>query len=489
MAKQKVPPLGMPAARPFHLEADRDNAERTPLFVVRYNNLALGYEEMVACGLRNEYGAFESRDVLGFTHAEMETLLKRNGHIMMAQRYGSTQPNVEWVKLERELSFPDDMNGLFQKEAMLQYPFETRNFNGCSQSKFSYLLSRMLGPVVKRKILFDTPHGYQKPYQPRGAFQVHVYSTPHGDDFDHAPRKIWGYDVYSRDAFVPEGVKEDAGVLIKDGDYAVAELFENALYIHHDLVHSGTDNEFRIMARLLQEVVKILDDPEVFAEELRKARTVFMEAQQKLFERIVQGSIPKRTQRTNTQLVEARENADRLRKEYFEANRHLFGLQNALLDPKVVAGRFREELEKLQQGKVACVEKVVLNGDDDRYSELEVYTTELTARYPREDTEYLLGRYRIVLRLDYDADCDGLITMFNLDRQPEGNHHPHVEANGRPCLGNLSTELPEYVAHFEIEAAITLAIAFLQTLTRDDNGYISISYFPVVPPKDKKEDS
>jgi len=483
----RVSLLGMPAARRFDLQADRDKERNKQLFVVPYDDLSLGYSEMKACGIKDAYGWFENRSALGFTHAEMEKLLERSG-LSMVQRYGSTLADVEWVSLRKAPHYPDDINGMLQGEAMLRYPFETKNFDGHGRYEFSYLVSRMLGPVVKRKILFEVPHGRRRSYHDRGAFQVYVWSTPHEESQTcNAPWAIWGYEVDMRDGFVPLPGREDAGVLIKDGDYAIAELFENALYIHYDIVHYGTPNEFRIMVHLLQEVAKHLSDPEGFANELLRERAVFLEEQQAAFENLVQKAIPARTKRHQAQVEEARKEVGRLRERYFEVHRILFGLEHTMLDPEVVARRFREELVKLQQGKVACVEKVVLVGGNGReFPKLHVYTTELKARYPDCDTEYLMGRYRIELRLGRDADDGRLIKMWNLDRQPENCNHPHVDSNGIPCLGNLDMQLPEYVAHFEIEAAITLAIAFLQSLNHDDHGYVGTDEFPIIKNSEKE---
>jgi hypothetical protein len=381
-------------------------------------------------------------------------------------------------------------------EAMLAHQFEVKQFNGEGQDKFAYLVSRILGPTVNRKIIFSVPHGVRQPYSNLGGFQVYVWSTPdetcHRDHDGWTPSCIWGYNVdHIHGPFRPDPMRPDAGMLIKDGDYAVAELFENALYIHHDLVHESTADALHIMARVLQEAANYVRNPEKLKDEICKAREAYLQKQQAEFEALVQKAIPSRAENRKGNMDAARREVARLRQQCFEAERKLFGLEHAMLDPAVVAERFRSEFAKLQQGKVAFVEKVEFRVDGDDVPQMHVYTSELTAKDTRSGKTYVLGHYRIELNLDakkdeYDEYYDSTIKMFNLDRQPEDYHHPHVDTDGTPCLGNLGQQLPEYVAHFEIEAAITLAIAFLQTLNPDDGGWVYIQNFPLVD-QDNKE--
>lgn len=476
-------PLGMPAARPFSLEI----ADSAPLFMVPLRSFwSWGHRTIAKSGIDlGNYGEFENASVLGFTHAEMEELLKRTGMIM-SERYGSTKKSVEWAVLAPKPDLPGDVAKLFTDEAMLVHPFQVAHFEGDGKNTFSYLVSRMLGPVVGRKIIFGTPnlysHSRYHPYDNRGGFQVYVWSTPDENDVRtyYGPhQRIWGNvvdDDGGGNAFQMSSPRSDAGVLIKDGDYAVAELLENALYIYHNLAYRCTPDALRIMARVLQEAAKYLREPEMFAGELRKIREAYFAQQKEAFEALVQRAIPNRAERRSDDIAVVKGKIARLRKEYFEAERTLFGLQHAAIDPAIVAERFRSEIAKLQEGKVALVERVEFRTMGEM-PQIHAYTLELSATDPDDGRVYLLGRYRIVLNLAYEENDANPILMFNLDRQPGGFHHPHVDEDGVPCLGNLDEQLPEYIAHFEIEAAITLAIAFLQTVNPEDNGYVDISRF------------
>lgn len=479
-------PLGMPAARRFSLRASRNR----PVFVVSQSSLGNVYHEV---NLRDAgidwdtYGVFEDTRVFAFNETEMGELLTRTG-LVMIQRFGSTRANVEWVVLAKKPDLPADVSKSSINGAFLHHLFEQPRdaFEGECWITFSYLVSRILGPVVKRKITFSVPHGYHHEYNSRGGFQVYVWSTPSADTSRDTvpPTHIMGYEVDRRDeCFLPLPVRKNAGVLIKDGGYAVAELLENALYIHHDLVHRGSENAFRMMARILEEAAKILQNPTTLANKIAKARAPYIEKQKNAFSDLVKRAIPERTLRHKSMLENARKEATERRKEYFDAERKVFGLTQAVIDPVAVESKFRAEFAKLQEGRVEFVEKVELEARKGTPL-IHVYTSAITAVNPRTGDTHLMGHYNMVVDLDIDREADNedlMIRMFNLDRVTEDTkcHHPHVDEEGIPCLGNLCEQLPEYIAHFELEAAVTLAIAFLQTMTPGD-WFVGPEDFPIV---------
>lgn len=467
--------LGMPAARPFVL----DGSEK--VFVVRANTLndvvsAKHLRDYIGIDYSVERADFEGKSVLGFSEPELRTFLDRSG-LVVVERYGSNIPNIEWVRLIRKPDLPWFMGWkLHDNGAFLDYQFQFKRWEGDNWQGMAYVVTRTLSQVLKRKILFDVPHGHAAECTDRGAFQIYVWSTPRSSSRAHTPpEEIWGYPVNCRDSsFQPTG-QTPSSVIIRDGAWAVAEMLPNALYIHHDLVHRGTSNELKIMLKLLTEVARFVGDPAEYEAFVQRAREAHAKEQREIFTCLVEKSIPERSKRHEELVSLTKEKIDRVRGELVTAERELFGLQQSLLDPKEVARRFEEELLKLQQGKVALVQDLFFRAHRGGIPRLHALTEEITSVNPSTGKTHLLGQYEIIF------DLERAQTRFlNRDRRPEGVHGPHLDNDGSPCFGNIADDMAGYIGHFEIEAALALAIAFLQSPNMDDSWGRKIRYFPVV---------
>ena len=428
----------------------------------------------------SSYAKFEDKDVIAFGETDLVSFLDQSG-LVIIERYGSNTPHVEWIRFAQKPTLPASVEKqLRNKSRMLEHQFEvgqwsSENFE--SWRRVSYVVARILTPVLGKKIILDVPHGHAHEYAERGAFQIYVWSTPDaGNQRNHRPpRSIWGHGVDTRDdGYQPSGTAP-ASVSIRDGDWIVAELLPNALYIHHDLVHNGTDTELKIMARLLTEAATILADPAGFEARITQAREESAKRQQQIFRRLIERSIPGRSERHKELVAVTRVKIERTRGELFAAERELFGLENSAIDPIEVGRRFEEEISRLQHGGLEPIERVYFKDAGGSIPRLYGRTKEITSVDPETRRTHLLGRYEI--SLDFET---GEIRFQNLDRQPKGCHGPHLNDKGYACLGNIKDEMAGYLAHFEAEAAFTLGIAFLQSPNPNDIWGNHIRLFPVV---------
>ncbi|MDO8408062.1 MAG: hypothetical protein Q7S95_02395 [bacterium] len=430
----------------------------------------------------SSHTSFEGKTVLAFQASDLAAFVDRH-NLVMVERYGSNAPNVEWVRFAQKPRLPRSVHEqLRNKSRMLEHQFEMGRWSSSDESpeswrRVAYTAARILAPTLRRKIILDVPHGHVHEYAERGAFQIYVWSTPDatGSRDTRPPRTIWGYNVDCRDQGFKPSDTAPAGIPIRDGDWAVAELFPNALYIHHDMVHHGTDAELNIMALLLTEVATILADPTDFDARAALAREESVKRQQRIFRRLVEGSIPGRSERHKELIAVTRVKIERTRGELFAAERELFGLENSAIDPEEVGKRFEEEISRLKHGGLEPVERVYFKDVGGSIPRLYGRTKEITSVDPQTRRTHLLGRYEI--SLDFET---GEIRFQNLDRRPEGCHGPHLSGEGYPCLGNIKDEMAGYLAHFEAEAAFTLAIAFLQSPNPNDVWGNHIRLFPVV---------
>lgn len=472
-ARKPGEPLGMPAARPFSTEGAGQ------IFVIQYEDIIESYlfsaERVQRAGIhRGKYTSFDGIYVFGFNEAELKLLLK-GLDAFVSERYGTRSSNVERVKIRPRSELLSVTKKAVRTKGALPYPIQVSGtWRGEQHGDTLYILSGILGPVLKKKILLSTPQGTYRTYDERAGFQVHIWSTPHTDERleRYPPRQIWDQSASTRhQAFDP--VMSAQGILIKDGDFIVAELLPNALYITYNLLGDSSVSSRHILIRLCRTVAQILGDEKGLAAAFEAARADWRVRQLELYSRIVEKSIPARAHRDENAIEAAREAASEAREVWFEAERTLFGLEQAASDPVEASRRFSMEIEKLRSGRVALVEDVIVGGSV-RQPTLKIHTKEILAHNSRTREMHMLGRYELVFHLE-----TGGVLFLNRDRTVGGYHGPHIDGNGAACLGTISRDLRDYIAHYEIEAATALAIAFLQNPNMDDAQGRVVSQFPI----------
>lgn len=417
---------------------------------------------------------FEGKDAYSLSENDLIALLQESELFVDGLR-PSSKKNVMWVTVQAELrGLPASVRQRIVKSAIpAPVVRPCYDFNGRARDHFAYIARHILGPAIKREMSLMVPHGRYEPYTAEGPFRVLVWSS--SDELyrrdEQPPDRIWDIPVLCRDpAHIPHRTD---GVLLNYGRYAVAELLPNALYIHHDIVHHGCNEEFELFAEIMVRAAKLVANPEEYARYLEEAHAQAALREQNAFIDMVRLAASKRGQRQNGALKVAEKRARRLATEYFSAERDVFALRQEKVDPAVMEKRFIDEFEKLKTGKVNMIEGVTFDAKTPDF--LTVHTKEIIAAHPRK-----LGELRLIGRCDAEYNLStGDVRITNRDRTvPLENggvaHTPHVfSTQARDvCLGNIRSELRAYIAHFEIEAAAVLTVAFLQSIT-DDGGYIS----------------
>lgn len=123
-------------------------------------------------------------------------------------------------------------------------------------------------------------------------------------------------------------------------------------------------------------------------------------------------------------------------------------------------GRFGKEFDALFEHP--DIQNVKVFGN-----KIEVYTKPISLEITHQGFSKrtcTFGSFRIVIY------CDGFrggVRMFNVTRTVNGNHHPHINSEGEPCLGNIKEVIPHLIAERQYAALISVCIQFLKTYTRE----------------------
>jgi len=133
---------------------------------------------------------------------------------------------------------------------------------------------------------------------------------------------------------------------------------------------------------------------------------------------------------------------------------------------------------------IVAMEKVIDIEIDAPGQAVSVFTNTLFCQSKNTGLTHELGKFRIEFDLRH-----GGVRWFNLTRHQRGMYDnmnaPHVYPNGGACLGNAAVPIAKALASYSIIEAITVAIAFVETATRQDESYYGLENWPLV--KEKKQ--
>lgn len=118
---------------------------------------------------------------------------------------------------------------------------------------------------------------------------------------------------------------------------------------------------------------------------------------------------------------------------------------------------------------------------------IKVFTENIYITPDRCADTYDIGKFRIEI---YTSGSNGGIRFFNLTRKGEttssgyGVHHPHVNGNGYPCLGNIKEMVPQLIGEAEYSAVAQLGLQYLKSVNTEDSAGRTI--FENWPKKNKE---
>jgi hypothetical protein len=367
-------------------------------------------------------------------------------------------------------------------------------------------------------------------------FNVKIWSSPDGDHNVDTPRQVYELYVSCHDSgsFLPTGL----GEVIYADDYAVAEVFNNDLYIHHDLVHSddahsleiaeiivekaisareryieNSGREFRVIANRLsspfaQNVIDVINK-ENLAEELGKhivisditrpyvdngilqgdrleereayndrVREVIQKGSVDAFIKVLADSRNDMLRDQKSKITSLRSDIETRQKEIIDMTRSLSqnmaSVEALEKDETWVHEKIHKEMTAMRRNK--SVLRVEVVGD-----KVHALTKVLYCKDPRTDKWHEIGAFNITMNLRMGSG--DMVTYRNLTRRVDayesGMQAPHVFPRGNPCLGSISSTLPELIGQCEFSVALDLSIQFLQQVNTADVAGKHVDKWPI----------
>lgn len=358
---------------------------------------------------------------------------------------------VEVLKhLRADLDYRDYVKDVTEKvkeeDASLPAPLQVVRSSHYPNARAGALISGLCNDMLLARVGTDieVTFGNRGQVEPRDDHKFHVIVAggPEKEKIQAVPGSIFGHKfASSEDALIPSA----AGQPIVDDEtgFVVGELHARNLYIFEDIIRRATLKDAALVTRFLLEARKLLiegADPEIVsrhfardcADTFEKARSLAADP---------------------AALSEARQE---LRKMLIAAQKdELYYYQ-----PDPGSDQLGEEFDQLV--KIPKVTNVEVTSNA-----LTVHTTTLYCTDPYSRLTYEIGAFKIRISLS-----DGNVNWKNLTRQVQGGsgymNAPHVNSEGRACLGNTQGVFPDLIAKRELVSAVLLAIAFVESVNPGD---------------------
>ena len=350
------------------------------------------------------------------------------------------------------------------------------------KSVFGAFASRIDGNV---EIL--VPHGATAtipPNAPHLPFKILVWSSPTLERRAQAvtpPERLLGYRIPVRDhaLFVDiDNELEDHGYItsLSDDGFVYAYLFEQALYLTFDAVHSNRPDTYKLMEAILNIAGDTLGEGVEGRTAARRRRIErrLQQARARYAEWLI-GRSSQRARQFQASIEGLSGTIDALSGELGEAMRQRTLDQEALTalsrsDPASARDELAAQFDRLIADRKIL--DVRLDVDEEV---LKVFTDDLFVLDEDHDEWHHLGKFRI------DLTASGNLRYANMTRQVHAGHHaPHVDSSGIACDGSFGEIVPPLAAANQYADIIFMAIAFLESVNMRDTYGATVVEWPVV---------
>jgi hypothetical protein len=326
----------------------------------------------------------------------------------------------------------------------------------------SALSQQLLVPHLGMDISVSHAKGENRQPLNDGRFHVFFQASPAGELCATTPAALFGIGMPAREpAFWPSG----AGIAIADDTgFLAAELVENNLYIHAEIIHAGTRNEARLLARLMVAVLQELALKAVGGSPKNRADA---------YQTHCLSRVKGRLENSHTVIdPETTRQADLALREAIAATR-LSESDFLRLEANEQFGAEYDELLSIEKVKDVTVSK----------GQILVETNVLYCVDPRNGRTHEIGQFQIQIPTE-----GGRLHWFNRTRIVSISsssgvrqmHAPHVGSDGLACEGTTKEEWPLFIRQRQFAYVIMKAIQFIESVNETDVWGKTINHWPVV---------
>ena len=261
---------------------------------------------------------------------------------------------------------------------------------------------------------------------------------------------------------------KDATVINDSKGEALAIVYDASLYILNDFIHCHSkdelDNSLEIFKYIVNEATK--------TQELLKALKYGTEEKgRKSLEIALKKQYKERLKKEKVLLDSSEKLIDNYTQELTKASRKIISTQNIIKAIHSNLEDIPESLEKKWNSAKKLESTPIFESVSFQRNSVKAVTTEIFVT--EKKVTYQMGKFEIVL------EFNGNIRIMSMwPQRGPSQQHPHVSAEGRPCWGNLSGELPKRIAESEFDVAFVEIHTFLCHYSQEGGPYANINHWP-----------
>jgi hypothetical protein len=253
--------------------------------------------------------------------------------------------------------------------------------------------------------------------------------------------------------------------ILDDDSFVLAYVDHNRIIIPIELTAADNQQTRAILSHIVERAVDLLDF---------KMTGKLLEQRKKLAERFyetfaagVQAKVSEHEENLRNSEREAQSAYFAIldferRKPVIEKELRFLKKLQQIRKPRLFRNQAQELIELLASGQYSSIE-----AEED--GSIIAITSPVTIRY--ENYSFPMGSYEI------NIDSKGRLKMQALDEHPNADYpHPHINTDGRPCLGNIAGDIPKMIGSMRIAEALQVLYEFLCQYN-PDNPYEKIGHF------------
>lgn len=288
--------------------------------------------------------------------------------------------------------------------------------------------------------------------------RIYLQSAPMGQKLLDAPEKLFGLKLLRREktyAPSPMGVP-----ILDDNGNCIGELVENSLYLHHNVIVSGSRVDTRLLGRILAEVAKVFKTRASHGVEGAVSLQFEDECLRQYAAAQGKGAVRQDEVRSAQATMHSALEAAR------KAQQELYRLESA---PHAELGKEFDALCSIPK-----VKDVKVTGDA-----VVVYTDLIFCRDPRSGVLHEIGAFEISIPTNTQGQVRWINKTRRVTSSRQGMNAPHVSEEGYACLGNMKDVFPAFIARRDFASAVEAAIAFVEAVNVDDSWGKYVNAWPV----------
>lgn len=367
-------------------------------------------------------------------------------------------------------------------------------WSGSNKSGFISAARDILATVVKKDIRISVPHGNAQKPKDNGAFNILIWSSPDeaADNNGFVPEEMWGIEVdYRSNGFEPTGMGQ---VIFDEAGSAVGELLKDNLYIFHDICENGTNREIEIFKKILSETVFYLTAvPEEIEKRIAKFKALIRERTKKTYIDACINRVKKMADGAENKVRSLQNKIDQYQRELVKT------IQEIDFEKKhrdMITGMLKLNEEHFSQEFEDIINIAGIEDIRAQKSLISFFTEFINIEHDGE--VYKIGKFKIDICTDGSRSLVKFLNLTNRGMGPssdvrkreemsEGDvnvsynwHHPHIDREGKGCLGNIEEAIARYIGEQQYDIAAIVLLKYLRSVNTEDRAGAGIKWWPKV---------